>query len=154
MSSKVSLDERDLAKMMLKVKRGLCCLEDCQETAELMYGSTYPPYLCEHHIQNPSDDAHPGDYSSVDRAYRTGAVISGPAAARRGGFRTALSSPAPLMPFLRRSPCLRSRDSDWRLRREPPRRPGERGREKRRSRWPQTTIAGTGPRHPDSSSKC
>ena len=73
MSSKVSLDERDLAKMMLKVKRGLCCLEDCQETAELMYGSTYPPYLCEHHIQNPSDDAHPGEYSQVDRAYRTGA---------------------------------------------------------------------------------
>ena len=70
MSANVKLDEDGLARMMLKVKSGLCCLEGCERTSELRYMSSYPPYLCDHHIDNPSDDAHPGEYLPLsDRTY-------------------------------------------------------------------------------------
>ena len=70
MSSKVKLDEVGLTRMVLKVKGGLCCLEGCERNSELMYMSSNPPYLCEYHIENPSDDAHPGEYLlSSDRTY-------------------------------------------------------------------------------------
>ena len=72
MSSKVALDNEGLARMMVKVKAGLCCLQGCERSSELMYMSSSPPYLCDFHIENPSDDAHPGEYISSDEgSYRT-----------------------------------------------------------------------------------